>query len=117
MYEQAVKEWEKAVRLSGEADFAIHLAADYAESGYRRAMRTYVERLLRRQKHEFMSALEVALVCAKLGDNEQALFGLENAVEQRDSFLTLLKVNPRFDGLCSDPRFRNLLPRVGLPPV
>ena len=50
---------------------------------------------------------------ANLGDNEQALVWLEKAFEERHSWLGELEVEPTWDNLRSDPRFQNLMQRVG----
>jgi hypothetical protein len=50
-----------------------------------------------------------------LGEKEQALASLEKAYADRSMYLTFLKVDPQFDSLRSDPRYKDLLRRVGLP--
>jgi hypothetical protein len=50
-----------------------------------------------------------------LGGKDQAFESLERAYEERSGWLSRLKVDPIFDGLRSDPRFTNLLRRIGLP--
>lgn len=57
----------------------------------------------------------MATVCVGLGRAEEALEFLERAVECRDGWLTWLGVEPRFDPLRTDPRFRGILRRIGLP--
>jgi hypothetical protein len=50
-----------------------------------------------------------------LGDTDRAFEWLQKAIEARDWQMGMLKVEPAFDGLRSDPRFAALLERVGLP--
>ena len=50
-----------------------------------------------------------------LGDTDRAFEWLQKALEARDWQMALLKVEPAFDGLRSDPRFAALVDRVGLP--
>jgi hypothetical protein len=57
--------------------------------------------------------MDVASVYVGLGDLEQAFQWLEKACERRE-YLVLLKVGPGFDPLRSDPRFDQLLRKVGL---
>ena len=63
-----------------------------------------------------MSAISFAVVYVGLGDKEQAFAWLEKAYEERTNFLAYLKVQTTFDPLRSDPRFADLVRRVGLPP-
>jgi hypothetical protein len=49
-----------------------------------------------------------------IGDNDHALSWLEKAYAQHSNAMTTLKVEPRYDSLRSDPRFQDLVRRVGL---
>jgi len=57
----------------------------------------------------------IALVYTGLGDKDKAFEWLENAYNERNHWLIWIKVEPRFDSLRSDPRFTDLLRRIGLP--
>jgi len=63
----------------------------------------------------YVPAYHLAIVCAGLGETDQAFAWLEKAHGERDGFLTYLKVDPRLDRLRPEPRFADLLRRVGLP--
>jgi hypothetical protein len=63
-----------------------------------------------------VSTYNLAVIYAGLADKEQALVWLERAYTERSSWLTLLKTDPRLDGLRPDPRFQDLMRRVGLVP-
>ncbi len=54
------------------------------------------------------------MIYAALGRNDRALEWLERAYQQHSAGLAYLKVNPRYDGLRSDPRFVALLRKVNL---
>ena len=56
-----------------------------------------------------------ALVHTGLGEKDEAFRSLEKAIELRAPFVTLLKVDPRFDSLRGDPRFGNLLRKINFP--
>ncbi len=56
-----------------------------------------------------------AIESAMIGDKEQAMTGLERAYEERDPLLLLANVEPLLDPLRSDPRFQDLLRRIGFP--
>ncbi len=59
--------------------------------------------------------LDPALLSAMIGETKEAMTWLERAYEERDPLLVLAKVNPNLDPLRSDPRFQDLLRRIGFP--
>ena len=60
------------------------------------------------------SDLDTAAIYARLGEKDEVFYLLNQAYEQRNMWLMNLKVDPRFDGLRSDPRYVGLLQRIGL---
>jgi tetratricopeptide (TPR) repeat protein len=69
---------------------------------------------LSRQRH--VTADNLALVYVGLGEKDQAFEWLEKAAEERSGYLVYFKTEPVLDSLRSDPRFDNLLRRIGLEP-
>jgi hypothetical protein len=69
---------------------------------------------LKRTK-EYVSPAELAILYAGLGDQEGALSSLERAYEAHDLQMQFLKVDPHYDSLRGEPRFQDLMRRVGLP--
>lgn len=67
-------------------------------------------------ERSYVSASEIATIYAGLGERDQALAWLEKAAEERAFHLVYLKVRPEFAPLRSDPRFADLVRRVGLGP-
>jgi TolB-like protein/DNA-binding winged helix-turn-helix (wHTH) protein len=61
-------------------------------------------------------ALPLAVACLGVGDKEQAMASLENAFTQHSGSITALKVDPTYDPLRNDPRFTDLLRRLGFQP-
>jgi serine/threonine-protein kinase len=118
MYDEATSEMEKANRLlSGVFPAALGaLGHVYAESGKRGKAREVLEKLKDMSRQRYVSPLDLALIYIGLGDKEQAFEQLEKAYEDRSGWLINLKVEPRFDGLRSEPRFQDLLRRVGHTP-
>lgn len=116
MDDLAISEWLAAMVVSGEPPEKIAaLRKAYAASG----MRAYQQRLLAellqaRSKQKNVSPYSIALVYTNLGDKNAALAWLEKALAERRESLVALKVDQRFDGLRADPRFTDLLRRVGL---
>jgi hypothetical protein len=65
---------------------------------------------------EYVSPAELATLFAALGDREQAFTSLQKAYESRDPQLQQLGVNVGYDPLRDDPRFKDLIAKVGLTP-
>lgn len=67
-------------------------------------------------KHRNVSPPGFATVYASQGEREKALAWLEKAYQERSPFLLNIKTDNAFDNVRSDPRFHDLLHRIGLPP-
>jgi TolB-like protein/DNA-binding winged helix-turn-helix (wHTH) protein len=61
------------------------------------------------------AAYHVAALAARLGEKDAAFQYLERAFDERSFWMPLLNVDPLFDSLRADPRFRDLLERIGFP--
>jgi TolB-like protein/DNA-binding winged helix-turn-helix (wHTH) protein/Tfp pilus assembly protein PilF len=113
MYKEAVTELQKAIELSpGSTAFTANLAYAYAVSGQRAEALKILNDLKNRSQNGFSNAPEIALVYAGLADKDQAMNWLEKAYAERFSPWVLMR--PAFDPLLPDPRFQDLLHRIGL---
>ena len=116
MYEEAAAHYEKAIPLSGDSpDELASLGYAYAVSGRRREAAAVIGELNQLSKRRYISPVIIAFIYAGLGENDRAFELLERAYESRDFILIMLKVDPFFDRLRADPRFAELVRRVGLP--
>lgn len=116
MYEEAIEAYRKSIPLSGDSpDEPASLAYAFARAGQREEALKIVRELEDRARNSYVSPVIIAMVHAGLGEADEAFRWLEKGYGQRDSLLTQLGVEPAFDPLRSDPRFRNLVRRVGLP--
>jgi TolB-like protein/DNA-binding winged helix-turn-helix (wHTH) protein/Tfp pilus assembly protein PilF len=114
MYAEAVAELQKAVKLSGDSPTCIaNLARAYVASGKRSEAVKLLDDLKKRSSTGYSNASEIAIIYAALGDTDQAMNWLEKGFEERFNPGVLLR--PGFDPLRSDPRFQDLLRRIGLP--
>jgi TolB-like protein/DNA-binding winged helix-turn-helix (wHTH) protein/Flp pilus assembly protein TadD len=114
MNEEAVAELQKAVQLSEGSPVCIaNLARAYVASGKRSEALKLLSDLKKRSNSSSSHASELAVIYASLGDKDQAMNLLEKGYEERFNPGVLLR--PGFDPLRADPRFKDLLRRIGLP--
>ena len=115
MYEEAIAEFQQAVSASrGDSEAAVNLGHAYAVSGRRREARDVLDKLKGQSEQRYISAYYIALIYAGLDERDQAVAWLQRAYEERSRELVEIEVDPRLDNLRSDPRFAQLLERLGL---
>jgi serine/threonine protein kinase/TolB-like protein/Tfp pilus assembly protein PilF len=113
-YAEAIAAYQEAIRLGRDTSSTnIYLGAAYARGGERERAQAILKRL--QTSNEYVSPAQLAVLYAALGEREQAFASLEKAYVARDLVLQFLGVDPAYDSLRSDPRFQDLLRRVGLP--
>jgi hypothetical protein len=86
-----------------------------AAAGREREARQEISELKRLREREYVSAVAIAYVYAGLGEKDETLVWLEEGFKERSFQMQYLKVDPRLDTVRNDPRFGNLLLRVGFP--
>ena len=112
-YAEAVAAYQRAIALGLDTPSTqIFLGAAYARGGDRDRALAVLERVRSSQEH--VSAAELAILLTALGERERAFASLEDAYRAHEIQLQALGVEPGFDPLRADPRFQNLLQRVGL---
>ena len=116
MYQEAILELEKAVSLSGGSPVYIaSLAHVYGLAGRRDQARKLFQDLRKLLKERYVSPYDLAIASLGVGERDRALALLAQAVEERSPRAAFLGVDPRFDGLRSDARFKILMSRIGRP--
>ena len=114
-YEEAIATLNRAAALSPDLpQFASSLGHAHAMSGNRREAMKILHRLMALSREHYVSPNEMAILHAGLGDKDQAFAWLERAYADRAWRLPSLIVDPRFDSLRPDPRYADLIRRVGL---
>ena len=118
-YEDAIRVLEKAKSFEDspqrQGRFAF-LAVAYAGSGRTNEARKMLDELKGIAKERYIPPHNFALIYTGLGDKDQAFAFLEKAYAEHSQQLVYLKSEPLFDSLRSDPRFTDLMRRVGLTP-
>ncbi|HEX2609899.1 MAG TPA: tetratricopeptide repeat protein [Gemmatimonadales bacterium] len=115
MYDHAVAAFQEAIKNS---DFPIYVAAAghaYAVAGRRAEALKVLAGLKELSSRRYVSAYHIATIHVGLGDPASAMQWLERAYQERSDGLVYLAVDPRWGGMRSDPRFAQLVRRVGLP--
>jgi TolB-like protein len=116
MHERAIAAAERTVELSRSAPtFVGFLGLEYAAAGYRDKAQNILEQLQKVSKQRYVTPYLVAQIYAALGETDEALGWLEIGYRERAAWMVILKVDPRFDGLRSDPRFQDLMCRMNFP--
>ena len=115
MFEQALAEPEKLHHLYGEGpEHWMALAYIYGRAGQMERARREMEKLEKLSRQEQLNPVVMLWAHLGVGNKEEALADLERAYSQRFNGMTSLKVEPGLDPLRGDPRFQDLLRRVGL---
>jgi TolB-like protein/cytochrome c-type biogenesis protein CcmH/NrfG len=118
-YSKAVEEFIKMIEVSGPGARSLgnpnEMHDAYANGGWNGYLRYFIAECRKPETTGgYKPAYPVAASFAELGEKDEAFAWLAKAYDERDYQLTLLKVAPEMDNLRSDPRFTDLLRRVGL---
>jgi TolB-like protein/Flp pilus assembly protein TadD len=119
MYGEAIAEFKSAIPRKGGSEWTLSKAGlghVYAVSGKKSEARTVLEELKQLSGQEYVPAPGIALIYAGLGEKDQAFAWLDKGYEERSFQMQWIKIEPRWDSLRSDPRFQDLMRRVGLLP-
>lgn len=115
MYEDAISEFQKSVMLSSRSPLYIAgLAHAYAVAGKKEEALKIIEELKELSKKKYIPSYSMALIYVGLKEKEQAISWLEKAVEERYFRVLSIKVDPRFDSLRSDSRYKTILKKLRL---
>ncbi|HTV60186.1 MAG TPA: tetratricopeptide repeat protein [Verrucomicrobiae bacterium] len=118
-HEEAIQEFEQALQLSGtdDTDRVVDLGFAYAAAGKREKARKILAKLMKLHHQGLVPSGSIAILYGALGEMDEAFVWLEKAYEERDPELTYIKVpHRRFEPLRHDPRYQDMLHRMGLPP-
>ena len=119
-YPQAMQEYATYAQLGDDTNLAQFTTAfdkGYRSGGLPAAARKGIDVLLAQHKAKtsYNLAFQIADLYAILGDKDQAFAWLNTAREEHDYNLRSLRVNPNFDSLHSDPRYAELVRKMGFP--
>ena len=114
--DEAFAEINKAIELNGRLPaYVAIIGGIHAKFGEKIEANKMLAELLTRAKAGYVSPYDIALLNYGLGDKEKALAWLDKAVSERDFSILSIKAAPAWDSVRGDPRFDELLRRIGLP--
>ena len=110
-YAESVEEFAKEQELIGEPQNAVLIRESFARGGWQGFLRA----MTGESRPSNLASYRAATFHAALGEKDKAFAELNKAYENREFFMMLVKVDPRLDSLRTDPRFTELMHKVGLP--
>ncbi len=115
-HEEAIAASEKAVELSNRTPGALGiLGLAYGLAGRKAEANQILNELLKLNESRYVTPAALVNVYIGLGDKDQAFAWLEKAYQEKSNYVVFLKVFPILDPIRSDPRFADLVRRIGLP--
>jgi tetratricopeptide (TPR) repeat protein len=114
-YAQEVKESDQALRLEARSAEADRYARGYARGGYHGWLEAKLAEMKKDAGEGYIDNLQFASIYAALDNPDMAMHYLEAAYRDHTYLLARLQLTPDFDPLHSDPRYQDLIRRIGLP--
>jgi len=113
MYDDAIAAFLKLRIAEDNTEALASLGCAYALSGRRDEALSVLNELSQRSAQTYVSPYHRSLLFLSLGERDKAFEWLERAYDERAEWMIYLSVDPRFDRLRADPRFKTLLRRIG----
>ncbi len=113
-FPEAIAEYQKARALDDDPRELAMLGHAYAQSGKREEALKALDQLKEVARQRYVSPVYFVFIYVGLGEKDEAFRWLETCYQERDPQMTRLKINPLFDPLRAEPRFNELIQRVGL---
>jgi TolB-like protein/Flp pilus assembly protein TadD len=110
-YAESVEEHAKIAEITDNPQGAAFIRESFAKGGWQGFLRAMTSNPQAPKVPPYI----LATFYAELGEKDKAFAILEKLYEERNGELVLIKVDPRLDNLRDDPRFLDLMRRVGLP--
>jgi TolB-like protein len=117
MEKESEEESERYLQLEGEKDQLAEQVQVYRRGGFRAVLQWNVDVLKRKAAKQYVSPTEFVDAYAQLGSKEEAIRYLEKSYRERAPHLVFVQSDPTFDFLHSDPRYRAIVNKMGLPPA
>ncbi len=114
------REWARAyeqhLRLAGDLGSAAAVEHAFKRGGQKAVVRWQIDQLEHKSKTGYVSPVALALLHAQLGDKEKTLALFEAGYREHSPLLLSIQLDPAYDFLHADGRYRSIIKRIGLPP-
>jgi TolB-like protein len=115
MYKEAIAEYTATLPLTNNAPWSLAaLGHAYAVSGRRNDALKIIEQLKSQPAKPYVSPFHIGAIYNGLGDKDRAFEWFEKAYADRSGLLIYIKIEPEFDGLRTNPKYLDLMRRIGL---
>jgi serine/threonine protein kinase/Tfp pilus assembly protein PilF len=114
MYQEALEIWRFSFEIHEDHEAIQALNRGNDEGGYSVALQRVAEIMIERSKTRYVTPWQIATLYTRAGMNDEAIKWFEKAFTAHDNNMPYLSVDPIFDSLRDDPRFKNLVKRMGL---
>ncbi len=115
-YEEALVEFRKEKEIAkgwgGRVD--VWIGVTYAKMGQREKAQDILNKLIEESRQRYVPSALFAVLYFSLGDDDSGFQWLERGYKEYDSWMRLLKIDPVFDRVRADPKFREMLVKIGL---
>jgi predicted Zn-dependent protease len=116
MYDEAVAKYADAAKTSGlPAQVFENANQVYAKAGWKAYLQESLDQILRQPASRKFPPFVIATYYARLGKKDEAIEWLQRGYNERDFRMTMISVLWEFDNIRSDPRFVDLVRKIGLP--
>jgi adenylate cyclase len=115
LFDEAIALYQQGERFTAAPSRGLGIT--YARAGKRRQAEQILGRFLAQREERYVSAAAIGLIYAALGEKDEAFRWLERAYADHDAVLTTIAFYPGSQPLRDDPRFVDLIRRVGLDPA
>ncbi len=113
-YEKALRTWETSYAAREDKEAVRVLIAGKQEGGYQGALENLAELLVARSDTMYVTPWQIGTIYTRAGNKKEAIKWLERAYNAHDNNMPYLGVDPIFDVLKDEPRFEELLEKMGL---
>jgi DNA-binding winged helix-turn-helix (wHTH) protein/TolB-like protein/Tfp pilus assembly protein PilF len=114
-YPDAIREYSRAMVMNPDSTFSqAGIGMSLAKAGKRAEALKALEQLQAMRNHTYVSPAYVSLIYMALGDRDSEFDWLEKGYDDRSEWLLWLPIDPNYDGQRSDPRYKELVRKVGI---